>query len=447
MEKIRVDGANGIRFSTRKIFSSGNGLPFNGAFTSTAASESISRIPKTDINPNKAIFTIDSKSSNILIVNNKACELLDYRPSELCDMQFLSLLTNKTNKKSYVSALAEGQLNTTDGTMVLLSGKVVEMTTKKGSKVAVSLWIRQIDADVGRMLCVAEPVQRRIAQIVVDKNGKIISTDDETFMLFQIDTDEIYGSDIRHLIPAIQLPNAENSSNHKTIYKQKATGKAKDNLSFPLCLMIAPKTEAESAATSVSSDCGIGGDSIPNTYVITIWVFQNISGLVVIDESGSIELCNHHFSMLMFGYAQSKITQLHITNLIPNFAQELEYLDIGDWNCNGRSRNITFSSMDNESETETDPVYYEAESFYATPVGTTSNHSRSKSTNENENSIYEMSSSVNKIKIPFTSKAISEPIDIPKLDSLVQRFNVNDVAGLKNKTQIVGKVEVTKFLT
>lgn len=320
-----MDGANGIRFSTRKIFSSGSGLPFNGAFTNSAsASESMLRIPKTDINPNKAVFTIDSKTSNILIVNDKACQLLDYRPSELCDMKFSSLLTNKTNK-SYVSALAEGQLNSEDGTMVLLSGKVVEMTSKNGCKVAVSLWIRQIDAD-GRCLAVAEPVERRIAQICTDRTGKIVTLDTETLMLFQIETeDELFGTDIRHLIPAIQLPNVDNSTNLKTLYKQKATGKTKDNLSFPLCLMITTQNDGETSTTMES-----GGEPAI-AFVITIWVFQNISGLVVIDESGSIELCNHHFSMLMFGYAQSKVTRLHITHLIPNFGQEHEYLGIGEW--------------------------------------------------------------------------------------------------------------------
>lgn len=89
-----------------------------------------------------------------------------------------------------------------------------------------------------------------------------------------------------------------------------------------------------------------------------------------------------------------------------------------------RSRNITFSSLDKNDESETtettDPVYYEAESCYATPVGTgtISDRSRSKSINENENSIYEMSRhSMNQNKMQFTSKAVSEPIDIPKLDS------------------------------
>lgn len=148
-----------------------------------------------------------------------------------------------------------------------------------------------------------------------------MAADAETLMLFQIDAEEeLIQSDIRHLIPAIQLPNAE-----KTTYKQKATGKTKDNLSFPLCLMITAQNDAENNHSDKSVD------SSKQLFVITIWVFQNISGLVVIDEHGSIELCNHHFSMLMFGYAQSKITRLHITHLIPNFAQEFEYLGIGEW--------------------------------------------------------------------------------------------------------------------
>lgn len=70
--------------------------------------------------------------------------------------------------------------------------------------------------------------------------------------------------------------------------------------------------------------------------------------------------------------------------------------------------------MDNESETETDPVYYEAESFYATPLGTTASD-RSKSTNDNEMLLYDISNAmqfINHIKPPDISKAISEPIQI-----------------------------------
>lgn len=317
-----VDGANGIRFSTRKIFSPGNGLLFNGPITSTA-STSDSVLRKADINPNKAVFTIDSKNSNILIVNNKACQLLNYRPSELCEMKFSSLLTNKTNK-CYASALSECQFSS-EGSMVVLSGKVIEMITKNGSKVAVSLWVRQIDAD-GRCLAVAEPVERRIAQIVVDKEGKIKSIDNEALVLFQLDSaDELLETDIKHLIPAIQLPSPDRIT-HKTMFKQKATGKTKDNLSFPLCLMITAQSD-ESASQETPDDF------VPstNSYGITVCVFQNISGLFVINESGLIEMCNHHFAMLMFGFTQTKITRMYINQIIPDFGQEHEYLGVSEW--------------------------------------------------------------------------------------------------------------------
>lgn len=407
-----VDGANGLRFSARKrgVFNPGSG--FSGAFV-TSASESLLRIPKTDINPNKAVFTIDSKTSRILIVNNNACQLLGYTPRELCDMQFATILTNKSNK-NYVSALAEGQLNSEDGTMVLLSGKVVEMNTKCATKVAVSLWIRQIDAD-GRCLAVAEPVERRVAKIIVDESGTIISGDAEALLLFQIDTeDNLAGMDILELIPAIQLPDANSSIVPKGVQKQKATGKTRDGISFPLCLMVTGTT-TDSSGTDSGDDGMLHSTS---SYTITIWVFQNISGLLVIDDVGSIELCNHHFSMLMFGYSQAKMTRMHITRLIPSFGEEFEYLGYS------RSRNITNSSLDDndESETETDPVYYEADqSIYATPTAMTISSDYSKSSfcarhpadlltmppNEIDISVYSTPMSAADM-----SKATSEPMKI-----------------------------------
>lgn len=317
------------------------------------------RLQQTGINPNKAVFTIDSKTSRILIVNHNACQLLGHTPRELCEMLFSDLLTNKN--KTHVSALAEGQLNSEDGTMVLLSGKVVEMNTKYGSKIAVSLWIRQIDAD-GRCLAVAEPVERRVAQLLVDQNGCVISGDYEALLLFQLDAIEQFcGMEITALIPAIQMPVGDGSLISKHIRKQKATGRTSDGVTFPLCLMISTHVDT-SGSTAESADSGLSNDS--TQYLITIWVFQNISGLLVIDERGIIESCNHNFSMLMFGYAQMKILGRNITDLIPNFGHDVEYLG------ETRSRNATNSSLDGqqdedeeESETETDPVYYENEGF------------------------------------------------------------------------------------
>lgn len=131
-----MDGANGLRFSARRtkgcFVSAGTGSPYNSVAqplstntnttTTTTSGDSMARFSKAEMNPNKAVFTIHSKTSRILIVNKNACEMLGYSSRELCEIEFSDLLVNKN--KSHVSALAEGQLNSEDGTLVLLSGKV-----------------------------------------------------------------------------------------------------------------------------------------------------------------------------------------------------------------------------------------------------------------------------------------------------------------------------------
>ena len=173
-----------------------------------------------------------------------------------------------------------------------------------------------------------------------------MSGDHEALMLFQLDSIENFnGIDVSLLIPAIQLPDADTSIIAKHIRKQKATGKTQEGVSFPLCLMI---SHHESCNTD-TTDSGMSNSN--SLYVITIWVFTNISGLIVIDENSYIESLNHHFSMLMFGYPENKLINEHINKLIPNFGNDCDYLGYI------RSRNATLSSLDNEeSETETDHV-------------------------------------------------------------------------------------------
>lgn len=163
--------------------------------------------------------------------------------------------------------------------------------------------------------------------------GNIISGDNEALMLFQLESlDKFVGMDVTLLIPAIQLPaEIGDQTIPKHVRKQRATGKTLDGVSFPLCLLISAEDESDS-------------------FLITIWVYTNLSGLLVIDENSIIESCNHHFSTLMFGYPQSRIIGQNIFNLIPNFGQEFEYID-------ARSQRSRSPSIENEeSETETDHI-------------------------------------------------------------------------------------------
>lgn len=516
METIRVDGSNGLRFSARRkggngggggtlVGGSTTGSPYvigsssaggggggnNGSISdrstcsslvhannrsSVSAAHGVSNtaawnaqagfnsshtsaaLVPAGINPNKAVFTIDSRTSRILIVNYNACTMLGYTSRELRDMLFADLLATGKSKqmpqhqlqqqqqpqpqqymqsnRSHVSALAEGQLNSDDGTMVLLSGKVVEMNTKQpGVRVAVSLWIRQIDPD-GRCLAVAEPVERRVAQLLIDRNGAILSAGGDAVLLFQLDggSEQFAGMDVQQLIPAIVLPDADSSQIPKHIRKQKATGRTADGVMFPLCLMLAlhtaepsgpeqggggggegggagdstsgsvptaastssssvgaASTSAGSASTVESGDSGVSNSSA--VFTLTVWVFQNLSGLLVMDDRGVIESCNHHFSMLMFGYAQVKILGRHISDVIPHFGEDVEYVPPGlpeYLDAAERSQMAAGSSLEDvndeevgmvedgddlqidgyeSDETETDPVYYENEAFVMSEGG------------------------------------------------------------------------------
>lgn len=343
MDKIKLDGFNGLRFTPYRK---------KGCFTPNSASPYSCSLfnPLSGINPNKAVFTIDSKTSSILIVNKNACSLLGYSSREFCELniKFSHLLACKN--KVQVSALAENQFNSEDGTMTMLSGKVVEMINKNGDKIPVSLWIRHIDGHEGRCLAVAEPVERRVGKLIIDANGIVMSGDNEALMLFQLDSlEKFVGMDITILLPTINLPDSNATAGQnipKHIRKQRATGKTQDGVTFPLCLMITQhESDDDECGSNTSSNTSmIGGVS----YCVTIWVYSNLSGLVVIDENSIIESCNHHFSTLMFGYSQSKIIGQNIFKLIPNFGQEFEYID---------TRNQRSPSIENEeSETETDHV-------------------------------------------------------------------------------------------
>ncbi|XP_049954466.1 PAS domain-containing serine/threonine-protein kinase isoform X2 [Schistocerca serialis cubense] len=283
---------------------------FSSSFISAVGGVSTS-YPIAPMNPNKAVFTIDMKTSQILVVNGVACNLLGYNPDELCQVKLTQLLCGR--HKNHVTALAEEQLELKDGNMVFLSGKVVEMVTKDERIVPVSLWLRKLETDA-RCLAVAEPVERRVANIVIDDRGYIISADTEAGIIFQYEEEQLQGTDISSLIPSLKVPCPEEVM-PKDVKKQKATGRTREGATFPVCIRISEEAKGDGEADSGIRKC----------YKLTIWVFANMSGLVVLAEDGVVESCNHHFTHMMFGYPQSELIGQKITNIIPNFCEDLEY--------------------------------------------------------------------------------------------------------------------------
>lgn len=81
--------------------------------------------------------------------------------------------------------------------------------------------------------------------------------------------------------------------------KQKATGRTKYGSSFPLCLRLSE--ELDGGSGDADSSVAVV------TYSVVLWVFSNMSGLLVLNPDGTVEQCNHHFTHIMFGYTQSQL--------------------------------------------------------------------------------------------------------------------------------------------
>ncbi|XP_041975737.1 PAS domain-containing serine/threonine-protein kinase [Aricia agestis] len=333
---VRVDGPNGLRFNTSLA---------TGDIPGSPAQSQSDRLQQT-INPSKAVFTIEPNTSKILIVNNKACSLLGYSSGELCDLRFSEIIRNR-NRKLFSLNEPEDCEASEDGTVVLLSGKVVELITKEGGLVQVSLWIRQLDSD-GPCLVVAEPVSCKNVVLTVDaESGLVISCEgSDAALLFQAESaDKLVGLPIASLIPSIQLPPYD-AVIPKNLSKQKATGRTLDGGSFPLCLWISKPTNVEHSPRATV----IANKEKP-IYIVNVRVTFNVSGLLVVDENGIITACNQHFAMLTFGKPQSEVIGHHIEDVIQNFCREADRVKMQE------NRHMTLSPVhndENDSASETD---------------------------------------------------------------------------------------------
>lgn len=121
-----LDSQLGGSFVT--AFSQGQGLnaslnaPFLHQNISSPSGETSHLFPTAARNPNKAIVTIDSQSSLILVANEMTCELFSYQRNDLVGMKVQNLFAEPYWAKQ--RALVEQNIDAS-GETVLVSGKVV----------------------------------------------------------------------------------------------------------------------------------------------------------------------------------------------------------------------------------------------------------------------------------------------------------------------------------
>ncbi|XP_069053682.1 PAS domain-containing serine/threonine-protein kinase isoform X1 [Lepisosteus oculatus] len=342
-------------------------------------------------NPNKAILTVDMTTAEILIANDVACKLFDYSSKDLIGLK-LSCLLKKTSQ-TLEEALGEEHLET-NGNLVMVSGKVVDIVSRSGSEIPVSVWAHRLTHEGNRCLVVMEPVQRISAHVSFTQDGWIQSCDSVFSNLYgYAHPEEVIGLSITYLIPSLGIP-LHYKQIPKILQIQRLTGMSRDGTTFPLSLKLQSVpdcgepievTEQSSNAYSCGSpefksvpseteaqilqctnswsspeaedpkDCVAfskvlkkhsfpllkvqccankdSGQTLPGSgpvYTANVWVFPAVSGLLILHSDGSIHSVNDNFALVLFGYRKTELVGKSITFLMPGFYESLHAVEDGN---------------------------------------------------------------------------------------------------------------------
>ncbi|PKU43150.1 pas domain-containing serine threonine-protein hypothetical protein [Limosa lapponica baueri] len=287
--------------------------------------ESSQHLPTAARNPNKAVFTVDVNTTEILVANDKACKLLGCSSQELIG-QKLSRLISKSSEEVW-EAVGEDYIETDECSLVV-SGTVVDVIGRLKEKIPVSIWLRRIRSkDNQCCVVVLEPVERLSASVSFRDDGEITSCDLLFAHLHGYPTlEEVVGLHIKDLIPSVQIPPLGKKI-PKNLRIQQAVGQSREGNSFPLSLKLQVSHLEEDQAA-------VQKDGVPQAekegsftgchYSATVVVFSTISGLITVHSDGTICGIKDSFALMLFGYETKELLGKNITFLIPGFYNNME---------------------------------------------------------------------------------------------------------------------------
>ncbi|XP_058520295.1 PAS domain-containing serine/threonine-protein kinase [Ochotona princeps] len=298
-------------------------------------------LPAPLCNPNKAVFTVDAKTTEILVANDKACSLLGYSSHDLIGQRLTQFFLKSDSH--VLEALSEEHVEA-DGRVAVVSGTVVDIVSHSGEKIAVSVWMKKVQQE-HRLCCVVvlEPVERVSAWVSFQNDGTITACDCLFAHLHGFaSVEDVVGQRLTDLIPSVQLP-PPGQRVPQSLRLQRSVGRAQDGTTFPLSLKLRSKVPGEGLAAPE------GG------YSASIWVFCTISGLITLQPDGTIYGVNHSFALMLFGYGKAELLGKNITFLIPGFYQYMDLACDSSVRLPDLAKCLELSSDGGPRETHSDP--------------------------------------------------------------------------------------------
>uniref|UniRef100_A0A2I3N3W4 non-specific serine/threonine protein kinase n=1 Tax=Papio anubis TaxID=9555 RepID=A0A2I3N3W4_PAPAN len=127
----------------------------------------------------------------------------------------------------------------------------VDVISRSGEKIPVSVWMKRMRQE-HRLCCVVvlEPVERVSTWVAFQSDGTITSCDGLFAHLHgYVSGEDVAGQHITDLIPSVQLPpSVQHIPKHLKI--QRSVGRARDGTTFPLSLKLKSQPNSEEATTS-----------------------------------------------------------------------------------------------------------------------------------------------------------------------------------------------------
>ncbi|KAF1383914.1 hypothetical protein PFLUV_G00136780 [Perca fluviatilis] len=312
------------------------------------------------LNPNKVILTVDHKTREILSANEQACKLFECTTTELIGKK-LSCILKKTSQ--VLEEALEEDFPLLDGTVVAVSGKVVDVVTLSGD-VPMSVCTYRRSQNGEHLLVMMESVERVSAFLSFSQDGNILTCDLAFAHLHGYHhPNELKGVSVKELIPSLQIPLHSNTL-PKMLRVQRVCGRSRGGASVPLCVKLQgpvlcgrpqhqnngtgctcptkshdrPDAQGNqpcspppsSVCKSEGSNSGVPSSEVKVDSIVlspcpaleysgTVWVFAPLSGLLLLHPDGSIYSIHNHLALALFGYDQDELLTKTVTFLMPGF--------------------------------------------------------------------------------------------------------------------------------